>query len=89
LVHVLPGLDTRYLAEARFGATSIEALRGIWAVIAALTAAICLLVALWWGRLPQLKQLLDEGASASALPLLNTASRSAMVRSSPRWQASR
>lgn len=74
-VHVLAGLDTRYLAEARFGATSIEALRGIWAVIAALTAAICLLVALWWSRLPQLKQLLDEGASASALPLLNTASQ--------------
>ena len=74
-VHVLPGLDTRYLAEARFGATSIEALRGIWAVLAALTAAICLLVALWWSRLPQLRQLLDEGASASALPLLNTASQ--------------
>lgn len=70
-----PALDTAYLAQPRFGGTDINALRGIWAVIGALTAAIGVLVALQWQRLPDLKGALDEGAGASVMPLLNTASQ--------------
>ena len=33
---LLPALDTSYLSEPRFGATRIESVRGIWAVIVAL-----------------------------------------------------
>ncbi len=77
-----PALDTSYLANARFGATSVQAVRGIWAVIGALSAAIVLLAVLWWlaqraHRAPRigLKAVLEDGASASVMPLMNTASQ--------------
>ena len=77
-----PALDTSYLADARFGATSVQAVRGIWAVIGALSAAIALLTLLWW-LAPQsgggpgigVKAVLEEGAGASVMPLMNTASQ--------------
>jgi len=72
---LLPRLDTAYLAEARFGGTRIEALRGIWAVITALAAATVLLIVLQRQRLPQLSHSLETGATSSVLPLLNTASQ--------------
>jgi H+/gluconate symporter-like permease len=72
---LLPRLDTAYLGEARFGATRIETLRGIWAVITALAAAIVLLVVLQRSRLPRLSHTLEAGATGSVLPLLNTASQ--------------
>jgi len=72
---LLPRLDTTYLGEARFGATRIETLRGIWAVITALAAAIVLLVVLQRSRLPRLSHTLEVGATGSVLPLLNTASQ--------------
>lgn len=71
---ILPGADTGFLAEPRFGATSVEAVSGVWSVVTALTAASLLLVAVHWQRLPTLRQSLDAGASASVLPALNTAS---------------
>jgi H+/gluconate symporter-like permease len=71
----LPALDTRYLAQAVYGATSIDAVRGIWAVIVALTAATVLLVLLQRRELSGLAKTLDQGASSSVLPLLNTASQ--------------
>jgi H+/gluconate symporter-like permease len=72
---LLPRLDTGYLSEARFGATRIDTLRGIWAVITALAAAIVLLVMLQRTRLPRLQHTLEAGATGSVLPLLNTASQ--------------
>ena len=77
-----PALDTSYLADARFGATSVQAVRGVWAVIGALSAAIVLLAVLWWlaqrvsrGQGIGLKAVLEEGAGASVMPLMNTASQ--------------
>jgi H+/gluconate symporter-like permease len=85
-----PALDTAYLADARYGATSVQAVRGIWAVIGALAAAIVLLVGLWlWVRRRAggvganagaegglaVKTVLEEGATASVMPLMNTASQ--------------
>ena len=77
-----PALDTSYLADARYGATTVQAVRGIWAVIGALSAAIVLLAWLWWllrhrcasEGIP-LKSVLEEGAGASVMPLMNTASQ--------------
>ena len=37
---VLPRLDTGYLAEVRWGGTSLVAVGGVWAVVVALFAAI-------------------------------------------------
>ena len=72
---LIPALDTGYLAQARYGATHIGALGGLWAIIGALCLAIVVLVLVHRQRLQGLKQQLDEGASASVLPLLNTASQ--------------
>lgn len=72
---LLPALDTTYLAEPRFGETAIGNVRGIWAVIAALAAAIVLLVALQRAHLTNLSHTLEQGATGSVLPLLNTASQ--------------
>jgi H+/gluconate symporter-like permease len=71
---VVPRMDTSYLAEPLFGETTIEAVRGVWAVIVALFLAILLLVAGNWRRLTDLRASLDKGADASVLPIFNTAS---------------
>jgi H+/gluconate symporter-like permease len=71
---VLPRLDLSYLAEARWGATSLSAVGGVWAVITALAAAIVTAVAINWSRLPALRETMDAGANASVLPALSVAS---------------
>jgi H+/gluconate symporter-like permease len=71
---VLPLLDTSFLAEPRWGGTSLAAVGGVWAVIVALAAGILVLLALHWQRLPALKETVDSGANASVLPVLSVAS---------------
>ncbi len=71
---IVPMMDTSYLAEPRFGETTIESVRGVWAVIAALFLAILFLIAFNWRRLTDLRASLDKGADASVLPIFNTAS---------------
>jgi H+/gluconate symporter-like permease len=71
----LPALDTAYLTEPGYGGTSITRVRGIWAVIIALSAAIVWLLVRERRALPHLVKTLEQGASASVLPLLNTASQ--------------
>ena len=71
---VLPRLDTSYLAEVRWGGTSLAAVGGVWAVVVALFAAILTLIALNHRRLPSLRESMDAGANASVLPALSVAS---------------
>jgi H+/gluconate symporter-like permease len=70
----LPALDTSYLAEEAWGATSLSAVGGVWAVVTALTAAIVTLIALNFRRLPALRESMDAGVNATALPVLSVAS---------------
>jgi H+/gluconate symporter-like permease len=72
---VFPALDTAFLAEARYGATTIDALLGIWSIIAALTVSITVLLLLHGRRISDVPQTLGDGANASVQPLLNTASQ--------------
>ncbi|WP_024515756.1 SLC13 family permease [Bradyrhizobium sp. Tv2a-2] len=71
---VLPRLDFSYLAEERWGGTSISAVAGVWSVAIALTAAIATAIAFNWSRLPALRETMDAGANASVLPALSVAS---------------
>ena len=71
---VLPRLDVSYLAEQRFGGTSLAAVAGVWSVAVALAAAIATTIALNWRRLPALRQTMDAGANASVLPAFSVAS---------------
>ncbi|WP_439577958.1 GntP family permease [Elioraea sp.] len=71
---VIPRLDTSYLAQPQYGATDIAAVRGLWAIVLALTIAIVAIAVANRARLPKLTRSLDDGANASVLPIFNTAS---------------
>lgn len=71
---VLPRLDVSFLAEERFGATSLSAVGGVWAVVTALIAAIVAVIIANHRRLPGLRETMDSGANASVLPVLSVAS---------------
>ncbi|OYX75086.1 MAG: transporter [Rhizobiales bacterium 32-66-11] len=71
---VLPRLDVSFLAEERWGSTTLSAVGGVWAVATALTAAILVLLAFNFRRLPDLRATMDAGANASVLPAFSVAS---------------
>jgi H+/gluconate symporter-like permease len=71
---VLPRLDVSYLAEERWGSTSLPAVAGVWSVTVALAAAILTVVVLNFHRLPTLRATMDAGANASVLPIFSVAS---------------
>ncbi len=71
---VLPRIYTGFLAEPRFGETSLSAVSGVWSVVTALACASLILVLILRKNLPELRTTLDAGANASVLPALNTAS---------------
>lgn len=71
---VLPRLDFSYLAEIRWGGTSIQAMAGIWSVLVALITGTLAVVVINFRRLPALRESLDAGANASALPILTIGS---------------
>ena len=70
----LPRLDFSYLAEERWGATTISGVAGVWSVVVALAAAIATVILCNRSRLPALRQSMDAGANASVLPALSVAS---------------
>ena len=71
---ILPALDTHFLAEARWGETSLAAVGGVWAVITALACAIVTAIAVNFRRLPALRATMDAGANAAVLPAVSVAS---------------
>jgi H+/gluconate symporter-like permease len=71
---VLPRLDFSFLADERWGGTSLSAVAGVWAVAVALATATAVLIALNYRRLPALRASMDAGANASVLPVLSVAS---------------
>ena len=72
---ILPRIDARLISpSAAWGATSLSAVGGVWAVVTALAAAIVVLIAVNFSRLPTLRATMDAGANASVLPVLSVAS---------------
>jgi H+/gluconate symporter-like permease len=71
---ILPRLDFSFLSEARWGATSLPAVAGVWSVVVALAAAILALILVNRARLPALRESMDAGANASVLPAFSVAS---------------
>jgi len=71
---VLPRLDFSFLAEERWGATSISGVAGVWSVVVALAAAIATVILCNRTRLPSLRESMDAGANASVLPAVSVAS---------------
>ncbi|WP_407157565.1 GntP family permease [Bradyrhizobium sp. STM 3557] len=71
---ILPRLDVSFLAEDRWGGTSLTAVAGVWSVVVALAGAIVTVIVCNWSRLPELRRTMDAGANASVLPALSVAS---------------
>jgi H+/gluconate symporter-like permease len=71
---VLPRAYTEFLAEPRFGETTLAAVSGVWSVVTALLVAALFLMFIHRKRLPEMRKTLDAGANASVLPVFNTAS---------------
>jgi H+/gluconate symporter-like permease len=71
---VLPRLDFSFLAEERWGGTSLSAVAGVWSVAVALAVATALLIVINRARLPALRASMDAGANASVLPIFSVAS---------------
>jgi H+/gluconate symporter-like permease len=71
---LIPSWDTGYLAQEKFGATSIDGLRSLWAMIAALLVASVVTIVLNMRRFRNLNQTLSAGAINSMLPTFNTGS---------------
>ena len=89
---VLPRLDLSFLSSEAWGGLAPSAVTGVWAVIVALTAAIVTVVLINYKRLPSLRESMDAGANASALPILTVASLvgfGAVVASVPAFAAVR
>jgi len=71
---ILPRFDLSFLAEERWGATSLSEVGGIWSVAVALAAAVATVVIVNRSRLPVLRESMDAGANASVLPAFSVAS---------------
>ncbi len=71
---VLPLIDASYLADPRWGPTSLGRVGGVWAVITALAAAIAVALLINRRRVPNIRDVVDAGANASVLPTLSVAS---------------
>lgn len=71
---VLPRLDFAFLADERWGGTSLSAVAGVWSVAAALAAACAVLIVVNRSRLGALRETMDAGANASVLPVVSVAS---------------
>src|SRR5262249_12320575 len=71
---LLPRLDLSYLAEERWGATSISGVAGEWALVVGLAAAVAVVTLCDRRRRSSPRQSMDAGANASVLPGLSVAS---------------
>jgi H+/gluconate symporter-like permease len=71
---VLPSLEFSYLAEERWGRTTIGAVAGVWSVVVALAAGTLTVVIVNYRRLPALRESMDAGANSSVLPVLTVGS---------------
>jgi len=66
--------DAGYLADAKYGSTDLDRVRGIWAILAALLISNALLAALTRRPVSQLNDSLTKGSVGSLVPIFNTAS---------------
>lgn len=71
---IIPRMNATYLADPRYGETTLQSVAGIWAILVALVASIVLAIALNWHRFTNLVDSINSGTMGSLLPIFNTAS---------------
>lgn len=72
--YLIPALDHSYLAEPKYGQTSLSSVLGIWSIICALMLACVTLILMHLKHWTNLKATLNKGTLGSLLPIFNTAS---------------
>ncbi len=71
---IIPAMDTTYLADAKFGKVTLNDVRGVWSLIAAIFTAMVVTIGINWRRWHDLKASVNEGTLGALLPIFNTAS---------------
>lgn len=71
---ISPRLDTSYLAEEKFGATTLQAVLGVWSVTVALVIAGILIFLMQPKKFKEYVESLNDGAKTAVLPVFTTAS---------------
>jgi H+/gluconate symporter-like permease len=71
---VLNKWDGSYLAQAGFGATKLDSVKGLWAIILSLTIAIAFILIFMRKYNPDQTESVNKGTMGSLLPIFNTAS---------------
>jgi len=71
---IIPRWDLAYLQTEKFGFTTADNVKGIWAIIAAMSITVSLMVILLKKQLPNPLSSINEGIGGTMLPLFNTAS---------------
>ncbi|QDS96232.1 fructuronate transporter [Roseimaritima multifibrata] len=72
--YLIPNWETPYLSEAKYGATELKSVLGIWSIICGLLLATATLIVLHWKRWTNLQVSINQGTKDSLLPIFNTAS---------------
>lgn len=70
----LPLMDAGYLAEPKFGGTTLEKVLGTWALVGALALGVCFMIAAFFRRLENPLDAINRGTLDCMLPAFNTAS---------------
>ena len=60
-------MDAGYLAEDKYGATSLKSVAGVWAIIVALVSSIILVIAASWKRFENVKDSINQGTMGSII----------------------
>ncbi len=71
---IFPNIDASYLADKKYGATSLKSVAGLWSIIVALVIAIVFIIVAHWKRWKSVVESLNSGTMGSLLPIFNTAS---------------
>ncbi len=71
---LIPGWDTGYLAEEKYGAVELPKVLGIWSIICGTVMAIIAIIVIHWRRWIDVKESVNRGTMDSLLPIFNTAS---------------
>ena len=67
---IIPQMNAGYLADPKYGATTLQSVAGIWAIIVALVAACVLILVLNWKRFGDVKESADPRLPLPTTPRL-------------------
>ncbi|MBQ7674828.1 MAG: GntP family permease [Alphaproteobacteria bacterium] len=73
VAYIFSNIDTSYLAQKKYGATSLKTVAGNWAIIVALFASIIFLIAMHFRKI-DITKCSNMGAVDSLAPIFNTGS---------------